>query len=75
MSSETSEKKLAICPFKVGDRVRFSPSSRTRGHYQNIEGLGIKIGEEAIILSVKEGGYLVLSNGCEGWSWNEFVRA
>jgi hypothetical protein len=64
---------IPACPFKVGDIVRFSPSKRTCGLYQDIEGFGIKLGEEAEVKSIKDDTYLCLSNGAEGWPWNEFV--
>lgn len=64
---------MPACPFRVGDVVRFAPSERTRGLYQNIERLGIAIGEEAKVTDIRDDIYLSLSNGATGWPWNEFV--
>jgi len=63
------------CPFAVGDRVRFTPSKRTRDHYQNIDGFGVSIGQELQIESIKDGMYLYFDGGTGGWPWNEFVLA
>ena len=41
------------CPFSVGHLVRFTPSKRTVGLYQDINGLGVTIGEELSIKSIK----------------------
>lgn len=59
------------CPFVVGDIVRFCPSERTRGHYQDIKRFGLSIGEEAAIISIEDGVYLHFEKG-GGWPWNEF---
>jgi len=37
--------KRKACPFKVGDYVRFTPSKRTSGLYQNIERFGVSLGD------------------------------
>ena len=63
------------CPFLVGDRVTFTPSERTRGHYQNIEGFGVRIGETLVVREVRDGIYLYFDNGAGGWPWNEFAKA
>ena len=63
--------KVPSCPFCVGDIVRFCPSERTRGHYQDIERFGLRVGEEAEITSIKDGIYLYFAKG-GGWPWNEF---
>jgi hypothetical protein len=61
------------CPFAVGDVVRFTPSERTRGHYQNIEGRGLTIGQEATITRIKDDTYLYFIGNVGGWPWNEFT--
>jgi len=63
------------CPFKVGDKVRFSPSPRTRGLYQNLDRFGIKKGEVLPITEIRDGLYLYFENGHGGFPWNEFVSA
>jgi len=60
------------CPFVVGDVVRFTPSNRTRGHYQDIERFGVKVGQELPIRYIKDGTYLYFENDSGGWPWNEF---
>jgi hypothetical protein len=60
------------CPFNVGDVVRFCPSKRTRGLYQDIGRFGIVPGEERPIATIKDGVYVYFSDGSGGWPWNEF---
>jgi hypothetical protein len=60
------------CPFKIGDKVKFAPSERTQGLYQNIEGMGVSIGEVIIIGQIKDNCYLFTENGKGGWPWNEW---
>jgi hypothetical protein len=61
------------CPFSVGDFVRFTPSERTRGLYQNVDRFGIKVGQEGEIKDIRDGGYLYFENRDGGWPWNEFT--
>lgn len=61
------------CPYKVGDVVRFTPSERTKGLYQDIERFGMGVGEEAIIRDVREGVYLYFDHGAGGFPWNEYT--
>ena len=63
------------CPFRVGDRVRFTPSERTRGLYQSIESFGIRPGETQPITEIRNGCYLYFANGSGGWPRNEFSAA
>ena len=63
------------CPFRVGDRVGFTPSEPTRGLYQSIESFGIKLGETRTITEIREGCFLDFANGSGGWPWNEFPAA
>ncbi|MFC1863941.1 hypothetical protein ACFL1Z_08330 [Thermodesulfobacteriota bacterium] len=60
------------CPFKIGDKVKFTPSERTKGQYQDIEGMGISIGEIITIADIKDDGYLYNINGKGGWPWSEW---
>ncbi|MHB9054462.1 MAG: hypothetical protein ACYC5F_10860 [Thermoleophilia bacterium] len=60
------------CPFEVGDAVKFTPSERTRGLYQNIERFGLKVGQEAIVREVRDGIYLYFDDGAGGFPWKEF---
>ena len=60
------------CPYRVGDFVRFTPSERTRGLYQDIERFGVRPGEIGVITEIRNGCYLFFANGSGGWPWNEF---
>lgn len=62
------------CPYRVGDLVRFCPSERTRGHYQDIERFGLRVGDVAKIQSIEGGIYLHFEQG-GGWPWTEFQPA
>ena len=50
----------------------FTPSERTRGHYQDIEAFGVAIGQELAIAEIRDGMYLYFEGGVGGWPWNEF---
>lgn len=63
--------QLSECPYKVGDVVRFCPSERTLGLYQDIEHFGLMVGQEAEIKSIGDGIYLYFDSG-GGWPWTEF---
>jgi len=67
--------KKRNCPFLIGDRVRFTPSERTKGLYQNIENFGVKVGEVRTIREIRDDIYLYFENGEGGWPWTEFVKA
>jgi len=62
------------CPFSIGDKVRFTPSQRTKGLYQNIEGFGVRIGEKCFIKEIREGMYLYFEGSAGGRPWNEFTK-
>jgi hypothetical protein len=65
--------KKKPCPFQVGDYVRFTPSKRTLGLYQNIERFGVPLGEVRQIQAIKDGLYLYFGPDQGGWPWNEFT--
>jgi hypothetical protein len=65
--------KKETCPFKAGDHVRFTPSDRTKGLYQDIERFGVKENEVVEIKSIKDDVYLYFDSGKGGWPWNEFT--
>ena len=60
------------CPYDVGDLVRFTPSERTRGLYQDIERFGLAIGEVATIREIRDGVYLTFDENAGGFPWKEF---
>lgn len=59
------------CPFKVGMNVKFIPSERTKGLYQDIERFGLQPGNIYHIIEIKNETYLYFKEG-GGWPWNEF---
>ena len=63
------------CPFQVGDSVRFTPSKRTLGQYQDIERFGITPDAVLTVTEIREGCYLYFAQGAGGWPWTEFTRA
>ena len=65
--------KQEHCPFKVGDHVRFTPSQRTSGLYQDLERFGVAVGKVYQIKAVKDGLYLYFAGAKGGWPWNEFT--
>jgi hypothetical protein len=67
-----NESAPAGCPFRVGQRVRFTPTERTKGLYQSIESFGVEIGELVVIEEIKEGTYVYCHGGKGGWPWNEW---
>jgi hypothetical protein len=64
---------MSDCPFSVGDTVRFTPSERTKGHYQGITQFGIAPDEEKKITRIKDNLYLYFDENAGGWPWNEFT--
>ena len=62
------------CPFAVGDKVKFTPSGRTKGLYQDIERFGIRNGDTLIIKESREDVYLYFEGDKGGWPWNQFTR-
>ena len=58
--------KPTSCPFTVGDLVRFTPSDRTLGHYQDIERFGVSVGAVLPIAEIREGCYLYFEGGAGG---------
>jgi hypothetical protein len=62
------------CPFKVGDKVQFTPSKRTKGLYQDIERFGVHVGEVLTITEIKDGTYLYFGSNKGDWPWSEFTR-
>lgn len=61
------------CPFRIGDLVRFTPSERTKGLYQDVETFGVRVGEVYRVTKIQEGMYLYFVRGKGGWPWTEFT--
>jgi hypothetical protein len=62
------------CPFSIGDLVRFTPSERTKGLYQDVGRFGLQPNETAIVREIRDGTYLYFDKGRGGFPWNEFTR-
>ncbi len=60
------------CPFQVGDKVKFVPSERTQGLYQDIEGMGVSIDEVITIGKIKDNCCIYSNNDKGGWPWTEW---
>jgi hypothetical protein len=71
-AKQTKRTTQPHCPFQVGDHVRFTPSERTCGLYQDIEHFGVAPGKVFQIKSIKDGVYLYFGGDKGGWPWNEF---
>jgi len=64
------------CPFKIGDRVLFSPSERTTGWYQHAwDRLRIKPGDHGTITKIDQGVYVYLDDNRGGFFWTEYKLA
>jgi hypothetical protein len=66
---------MTKCPFNVGDMVKFSPSLRTQGLYQDPDRFGLNVGEIAQVKEIRNDLYLYFEEGRGGFPWNEFVLA
>jgi len=63
-------------PFKVGDRVVFSPSEHTIGwEWSSFERLRLKPGDIGVVTSIEKGDYLYLDDRRGGFHWQNFRRA
>ena len=69
-----SDNKSQQCSFAVGQQVRFTPSARTKGQYQNIERFGLIEDQVYKITEIREGVYLYFHEG-GGWPVTEFQAA
>lgn len=65
--------KSTHCPYQIGDYVRFTPSERTSGLYQDLERFGVAPEKVYQIKSIKDGLYLYFDGMKGGWPWNEFT--
>ena len=59
------------CHFKVGQAVRFTPSTRTKGLYQDPDRFGIIENQIYEITEIRDGTHLYFEEG-GGWPFNEF---
>ncbi len=69
-----NEEKLN--PFKIGDRVVFSPDERTVGWvWPTFERVRLKPGDVGIVTKIDKDAYLYLDGGRGGFHWECFKRA
>ena len=71
----TMEEK-ATNPFKIGDRVVFSPSEHDIGwSYPSFEKVRLKPGDIGVVTRISQGAYLYLDDDRGGFHWECFKRA
>jgi hypothetical protein len=64
------------CPFKIGDRVTFSPDEHTYGWtWPSFESMRLRPGETGVITRISEGEYLYLDDDRGGLHWECFKEA
>lgn len=64
------------CPFKVGDRVVFSPNERAIGwSWSSFERLRIKPGDTGVVTRINNDAYVYIDDDRGGFSWDCFTRA
>jgi hypothetical protein len=66
----------APSPFKVGDRLVFSPNERTVGWiWSSFKRVRLKPGDVGVVTQIKDGVYIYLDDGRGGFHWECFKRA
>jgi hypothetical protein len=66
----------AQSPFKIGDRLVFSPDGRTVGWtWPTFERVRLKPGDSGVVTEIKNGVYIYLDDGRGGFHWECFKRA
>jgi hypothetical protein len=68
--------KDTMIPFKIGDRVVFSPDERTIGwSWATFDRVRLKPGDVGVVTEIKDGVYLYLDDGRGGFHWECFKAA
>lgn len=68
-------KEEGTCPFKIGDRVTFSPDAHAYGWtWSSFEGMRLKPGDVGIVTRISQGMYLYLDDDRGGLHWECFKR-
>ena len=63
-------------PFKIGDRVIFSPNERAIGwEYPTFATVRLKPGDIGIVMRIEKGMYLYLDDDRGGFHWECFKKA
>jgi len=67
---------VSKCPFKLGDKVKFVPSERTKGwHQHSFERLGLKPGQVGQIEEIRENTYIYIDKEKKGgFPWTDFRK-
>lgn len=69
------KKRIKKCPFKIGDRVKFTPNQRAIGWYQHsFERMKIHPGYEGTITAIKEETFIYLDKKIGGFPWTNFKK-
>jgi hypothetical protein len=64
------------CPFKIGQRVSFTPDDRTVGwSYSGFDRVRLHPGDTGTITRISDGAYLWLDDERGGFHWQCFVIA
>src|SRR5271155_4782783 len=62
-------------PFKIGDKVIFSPAEHTIGwSWSSFDRLRIHPGDIGVVTQITEGAYLYLDDGRGGFHWGCFKK-
>jgi hypothetical protein len=63
-------------PFKIGDRLVFSPSKHTTGwEWSSFDRVRLKPGDAGVVTRIENEDYLYLDDGRGGFHWECFKRA
>jgi hypothetical protein len=63
------------CPFRVGDRVRFSPNAHASGwSWPRFDTVRLHPGDIGTVTRIEGDTYLYLDNGRGGFHWECFER-
>ena len=64
------------CPFKIGDKVTFTPDERAIGwSYPMFDRVRLKPGDTGLVTRIDQGKYLFLDDDRGGFHWESFTAA
>lgn len=66
------KKKEKVCPFKIGDKVIFQPSSRTKGWNVSFERYRIYPGYGGVVTKIENGVDIYLDDKRGGFHWLDY---
>jgi ATP-dependent exoDNAse (exonuclease V) alpha subunit len=68
--------KQSVNPFKLGDRVIFTPNERSIGwEWPTFDRVRLKPGDSGVVTRIDKGAYLYLDDERGGFHWECFKRA